>query len=597
MKQAQTNAQNTAVKEHDARSDALDVGRRDVASLISVALGALALAGCTEPAIAAPLPTGIAKSDLTGSSFLWADTIADLRTIIGSDISSTSKPVAVLGGYWTVGDGGGGVFYWDPISSTGDNRGTIIVPTGSSTGRWVRLYSGAISVKWFGAKGDGAANDTASIQAAIDFVGTLPPAGSTGNTLFFPPGNYKIVVPSNGVAALKLTANNVCLLGAGGPPSGASLVVTGNGGGDCAILIERYINTSRADYSQIRNLSIVGQGILPRDLVVVHASNVSISDCYVAQCARYGILIESNTKGGALFGSTVASSSQPIMAEMWRLNNIQLVSCSTSIVGGGAVEKGAAVYVHGSDTNGGLACGLVANDCNLGFADFSLSGGTWIACYSQNSGYASAHNKSTFIGCLTEDTPPAQFDPGHVGAVVGGDVLPRNAAVFARSCKGVEGVDETGNSLGFATLVSQLDCQDGISFQSWNAFGRSSAGWSWGDRLGALLPKWYTLGRTGNSVEQGLAIASDDPSLVAQGIQPGDLWICGAQWWLGQGNSLVSGTRMKVVYGTSQPTGGTFKQGDICMNTAPTASGDGAVHLWRCVAGGRPGVWAKVALT
>lgn len=62
----------------------------------------------------------------------------------------------------------------------------------------------SISVKDFGAKGDGATDDTATIQAAINSL-------TSGGALYFPPGNYKITATLNAPAGV----NNVTLYGAG----------------------------------------------------------------------------------------------------------------------------------------------------------------------------------------------------------------------------------------------------------------------------------------------------------------------------------------------------------------------------------------------
>jgi hypothetical protein len=77
-------------------------------------------------------------------------TVAELKLAVGKEQGDK----AFIGGYYTDGDGGGGDFYWDAVSIETDNGGTIFQVTGTTAGRWKRIYSCAVNVKWFGAKED-----------------------------------------------------------------------------------------------------------------------------------------------------------------------------------------------------------------------------------------------------------------------------------------------------------------------------------------------------------------------------------------------------------------------------------------------------------
>lgn len=107
----------------------------------------------------------LSSGDLTQlrkASCLILANIAALRGV------AAGMGTVIINGHTTDGDGGGGDFYWDSTSTETDNGGTIIKATAITTGRWKRLYSGAVNIKWFGAKGDNSTDDSAAIQASLD---------------------------------------------------------------------------------------------------------------------------------------------------------------------------------------------------------------------------------------------------------------------------------------------------------------------------------------------------------------------------------------------------------------------------------------------
>lgn len=164
-------------------------------------------------------PQTISVADYTGMAF---ETVADLR--LSDPDSLVTGQMAVVAGYYAAGDGGGGPLrVWQTSGAPyTDNGGSIIVPTGGDgSGAWVWEWSGAVNVKWFGAKGDGVTDDTESISSAIDHC-----VGS-GCPLIFPSSTTDylcdeveidgtIVISGDGIEASKIrpiqSAGNVCFL-------------------------------------------------------------------------------------------------------------------------------------------------------------------------------------------------------------------------------------------------------------------------------------------------------------------------------------------------------------------------------------------------
>ena len=94
-------------------------------------------------------------------------TVAELKLAVGKEQGDK----AFIGGYYADGDGGGGDFYWDAVSVEADNSGTIFQVTGTATGRWKRIYSGAVDIKWFGAIGNGIIDDFPKFVLARTLAG------------------------------------------------------------------------------------------------------------------------------------------------------------------------------------------------------------------------------------------------------------------------------------------------------------------------------------------------------------------------------------------------------------------------------------------
>ena len=114
-------------------------------------------------------------------SGLSVNTIADLN-VVGDKL----KPINVKG-FYALYDGGGGTFLWDDTSTATPIIGMIIQVTGITTGRWKRIVTYPLNIKWFGAKGigiPGYKQDSVAILASINYL-----KSKGGGELYFPKSN------------------------------------------------------------------------------------------------------------------------------------------------------------------------------------------------------------------------------------------------------------------------------------------------------------------------------------------------------------------------------------------------------------------------
>lgn len=127
------------------------------------------------------------KSALALFILLIAFNVYAVESVEGlRDITFTPSDGQIINipGYFENENGGGGPFYWDPLSSETDNNGTIIKVKLFEFGRWKRSFDDNIpNLKWFGARGDGVTDDR-QVLVDVDSLGFA--------AIYVPAGDYRL---------------------------------------------------------------------------------------------------------------------------------------------------------------------------------------------------------------------------------------------------------------------------------------------------------------------------------------------------------------------------------------------------------------------
>ncbi|MEM6760494.1 MAG: glycosyl hydrolase family 28-related protein [Pseudomonadota bacterium] len=156
-------------------------------------LTGLALGGMAAPVQASVKATPDAELPQDKNDQLWAaveqqgnGVLSSRAALAGGQVPGTVEQITLLG-YHTAGDGGGGLYVRrsNPQSDPASVR--------SADGAWwtLRPHTGSVSVRQFGAVGDGRADDTDSIRNACAYVQTT----TTAHTVTFPSGRYRVTGP------------------------------------------------------------------------------------------------------------------------------------------------------------------------------------------------------------------------------------------------------------------------------------------------------------------------------------------------------------------------------------------------------------------
>ena len=377
---------------------ALSVVQRDASGNFSagtITANALNLAGTTSPlnlAGSAGLSGQVLTSSGPGATPVWSSIAVSSMVYPGAGIPNSTG--TTWGTSYGVTGSGNVVLSTSPTlvspaigTPASGNLQNTTAPTQPWTGAVSRPLLSTlgdwVSVKNFGAVGDGTTDDTAAIQAAITHAGTL----AYGANVFFPDGEYKVT------STLTISGNSVSLTGASRDSvqiirstaygeifafsKGTSTVLDGvgifnmrlidNGTNNATGTAIRVENVSRFE---LNNIIIFGgtNGVIFKGAanVVVNNLTMYMQNASGSPTGRYGIQITNTAIGSAavVFGSNMQFSNvsiyggDQVSATYSNLDDCIRVECVDGLWLNNVYAGGAAIAdLHIYRTNASYTCG------------------------------------------------------------------------------------------------------------------------------------------------------------------------------------------------------------------------------------------------
>jgi len=435
-----------------------------------------------------------------------------------------------------------------------------------------------VSVKDFGAVGDGVTDDYAAIMAAIESA--MQPRLAfqrVSPEVYFPMGKYRCTQTIQLKSSVKLRGdgsgqNNVYSTQLIFPAGVGGVVVHRAdtfGAGSVAA-------TYGGDCSVIEGLAFVGAAgaasALP-DGIWLRARAV-LRNCSFVGFQGNGIRIEANT-GSAPYGN----------ANNWRIDDCAAVN-----------NVGHGLFVNGQDVNAGLCTALdVSSNAGWGMWDSSFLGNCYIGVHSAgNAGGSFKHDggPTPYIGCYIEGGQPlAEFGQGAL--LIGGLMQTSDldyTKLFAEFRNQVNSLNtnkplRSTSSSGGVTISATIGAQNGgHNVQSFVHSVNAPHGFQTILGLsGTVMRVGYG---TGNAGDTYLITGPNSAYHFGRGATQPYSFLTDKLFLGGAGANDARNVTCK----SSVPASGTWARGDIVFNTSASAGG---YVGWVCVTGGTPGTWKQ----
>jgi hypothetical protein len=291
-----------------------------------------------------------------------------------------------------------GLFVWDSsnraASVAADPAQAMFIPPTSdpsgASGAWVRKYSGSLSVKWFGALGDGTTDDSAAFVNAIAYLKatrTQPNSGygSGSAQLFIPAGQYHL-----GTTTLDITHTlRICgesTYGGGGATelswaAGTTgiRIQSSNTSGATAAIAPAPSDITSGQGTIIEGLQLKGNyaGTESEAHGIHLRANATIRDCAIYNFPGDGIHSVATAGGGT---GTEGNDNT------CRFENILVQNCRNGIFFDGADTNACTIY----------AANLLANR-QWGVWDSSFLGNTYTGCQADSNGAIAGSHPPSWI--------------------------------------------------------------------------------------------------------------------------------------------------------------------------------------------------------